>query len=254
MQAKIYKTQLNEILPLRDLFLQENSFQIRYNACHDRGWTDSYLLLGDNEKIGYGAIKGNASIKDRDTLFEFYILPAARRYVFKAFESLLQASAAEFLESQSNERLLTSLLFVYGQNIRSDVILFDDQGKTDMKKQDVVFRKRTADDPVFEHSHEPVGDYVLAKNRQVVATGGFTLYYNPPFADLYMEVDEAHRRQGYGSFLIQELKKECYRLGRVPAARCHKENRASMKTLLKAGLGICGHMLLANVAPMKVPR
>ena len=65
-----------------------------------------------------------------------------------------------------------------------------------------------------------------------------------PFADLYMEVQEAYRRKGLGSLLIQELKRECYLTGRVPAARCNIENTASKSTLLKAGLKIAGFMLL----------
>jgi GNAT superfamily N-acetyltransferase len=69
-----------------------------------------------------------------------------------------------------------------------------------------------------------------------------------PFADLYIEVNEVYQRKGLGSFFIQELKKECYRNGRVPAARCSIDNAASKATLLKAGLKIAGYMLLGIVA------
>ena len=74
MTFTVTKTSLKEILYLRSLFLQENNFQIRYNACHERGWTDSYVLNYNNEKIGYGSIKGNENVNDRDTIFEFYCL------------------------------------------------------------------------------------------------------------------------------------------------------------------------------------
>jgi len=37
----VQKTELASILPLRALFLQESNFQVRYNACHERGWSDS---------------------------------------------------------------------------------------------------------------------------------------------------------------------------------------------------------------------
>ena len=30
-----------------------------------------------------------------------------------------------------------------------------------------------------------------------------------PYGDLFMEVDEPHRRRGYGGYLIQELKRAC---------------------------------------------
>ena len=64
-----------------------------------------------------------------------------------------------------------------------------------------------------------------------------------------MEVDEPFRRRGYGSYLIQELKRACYEMGRVPAARCDAANAASRATLQKAGLFPCARMLSGVLAP-----
>jgi GNAT superfamily N-acetyltransferase len=225
------------------LFLQENNFQIRYNASHERGWTDSYLIIYNNEKIGYGSIKAG----NRDTVFEFYLIPSFRNLSSFVFLELLKSSKVSFIECQSNDFLLTSLLFQYGQNVNSDVILFEDGFTSDIKIHTAIFRKRNDNDIVFEHTSEPVGDYVLEVNKEVVATGGFLLHYNKPFADLYMEVAKAHRKKGFGSFLIQEVKKQCYLAGRVPAARCNMDNIASRATLIKAGLKIAGFMLLGEV-------
>ena len=244
MSAKAIKTRLEEILPFRNLFLQENNFQIRYNACHERGWTDSYIITYNDAKIGYGSIKGNKNRGDRDTIFEFYLIPSCRNLSSLAFAGLLHSSGASFIECQSNDLLLTSLLYQYGQSINSNVILFEDHIVSSLDIGNIIFRKRRDDDIVFEHKSEPVGDYILELNKEVAATGGFLLHYNMPFADLYMEVLEAYRRKGLGSFLIQELKRECYLTGRVPAARCNIENIASKSTLLKAGLKIAGFMLL----------
>ena len=251
MILDVTKTNLKEILYLRDLFLQENNFQIRYNACHERGWTDSYIVMYNKEKIGYGSIKGNENLGDRDTVFEFYINPSFRRLASAAFSELLHSSKASFIECQSNDLLLTSLLYEYGQNISSNVILFEDSITSEIKVDKILFRKRNETDDVFEHKAEPVGEYVLELNKEVVATGGFLLHYNMPFADLYMEVKEDCRRKGFGSFLIQEVKKQCYLAGRVPAARTSIENVPSKATLLKAGLKIAGFMLLGQVKPNK---
>jgi GNAT superfamily N-acetyltransferase len=251
MILDVTKTNLKEILYLRDLFLQENNFQIRYNACHERGWTDSYIVMYNKEKIGYGSIKGNENLGDRDTVFEFYINPSFRRLASAAFSELLHSSKASFIECQSNDLLLTSLLYEYGQNISSNVILFEDSITSEIKVDKILFRKRNETDDVFEHKAEPVGEYVLELNKEVVATGGFLLHYNMPFADLYMEVKEDCRRKGFGSFLIQEVKKQCYLAGRVPAARTGIENVPSKATLLKAGLKIAGFMLLGQVKPNK---
>jgi GNAT superfamily N-acetyltransferase len=246
----LIKTDAKEIVYLRNLFLQENNFQIRYNACHERGWTDSYLIVYNNEKIGYGSVKGNESINDRDTVFEFYLTPSFRNLSSIAFVELLRCSKAKLVECQSNDFLLTSLLYQYGQNINGNVILFEDSFASNIKIDTAAFRKRNDNDIVFDHTSEPVGDFVLEVNKQVVATGGFLLHYNKPFADLYMEVEKAHRNKGFGSFLIQELKRQCYLAGRVPAARCNIDNIASLATLERAGLKIAGFMLLAQAKPV----
>ena len=246
MTLNITKVSLADILHLRVLFLQESNFQIRYNACHERGWADSYVITYNTEKIGYGSVKGNENLSDRDTVFEFYVIPSFRKLSSAAFLKLMHASKARFIECQSNDLLLTSLLYEYGQNIHSGVILFEENITSNLVSDKVVFRKRNENDVVFEHKAEPMGDYVIEANKEIVATGGFLLHYNMPFADLYMEVKEEHRRKGFGSFLIQELKKQCYLAGRVPAARTGKENLASKATLMKAGLKIAGFMLLAD--------
>ena len=58
-----------------------------------------------------------------------------------------------------------------------------------------------------------------------------------------MEVDERYWRRGYGSLLVQELKRTCYEMGRIPAARCNVTNVASRATLQKAGFLPCGRIL-----------
>lgn len=243
MKLEASRTELKEIQPFRSLFLQENNFQIRYNACHERNWSDSYLLTIDNRKIGYGSIKGKEKLADRDAIFEFYVITPVRKMLSLLFSELMTASRATFIECQSNDPHLSSMLFEFSRNINSDVILFEDQVMTEYSMPSVIFRHRMEDDIVFEHKVEPAGDYVLEKNREVVATGGFMLHYNIPFADLYMEVREDCWGKGLGSFLLQEIKRECYQSGRVPAARCNIMNRASSATLMKAGFKVTGYML-----------
>jgi RimJ/RimL family protein N-acetyltransferase len=110
-----------------------------------------------------------------------------------------------------------------------------------------VVRPRRSDDQIFEHTREPVGDFVAVSDGGVVATGGFLLHYNPPFADLFMEVRADCFGRGIASFLLQALKRECYLAGRVPAARCDIRNVASRGALTKAGLRVCGFMLKGKV-------
>jgi GNAT superfamily N-acetyltransferase len=241
------KTTLDRIIPLRSLFLQQTNVQIRYNACHERGWSDSYLLWVDDQVAGYGSVKGMEQLVDRDTIFEFFLLPFSRIHATKLFSVLLESSGSVFIECQTNEPLLTSMIYEFAQNIHSDTILFDDQQVSELHLLGILFRERRQEDELFHHNSEPEGSHVLLKENRVLATGGFLLHYNKPFADLYMEVRPDARLQGFGSLLIQELKKACYQAGRVPAARCNLDNIASKSTLLKAGMGIAGYMLVGKM-------
>ena len=248
MNFEIRKCKLEEILHLRSQFLQENDFQIRYNACHERHWSDSYLISLDNQGVGYGSVKGKEELTDRDSIFEFYLHAPLRKNASALFEKLISDSGAKFLECQTNDFFLTSLVFEFSQKIYSDTILFEDYIATGFKISDIEFRKRKDNEVTFPHRFdgEP-GDYVLIRNGIAVATGGFLLHYNIPYADLYMEVNPEFKNQGFGSYMLQEVKKECYLAGRVPAARCNIKNKISRSTLIKAGMKVCGFMLIGDL-------
>ncbi|MBS1528692.1 MAG: GNAT family N-acetyltransferase [Bacteroidetes bacterium] len=247
MSFRVTKVKLDEILPLRALFLQENNFQVRYNACHERGWSDSYLIRSVDTAIGYGSVKGKEDLSQRDAIFEFYLLPAWRSRSSEIFRQLIKTSKATFIECQSNSVLITSMLYEFAMKISSDVMLFEDGPVTTLDLPGALFREWHEGDNVFKHNSEPEGSHVLEVDGEVVATGGFLLHYNKPFADLYMEVREDQRRKGYGSYLIQEVRKVCYEAGRIPAARCNITNKASKATLLKGGLKIAGYMLSGEI-------
>jgi GNAT superfamily N-acetyltransferase len=235
MKIAAQRVELNAILALRALFLEEANHQVRHNSRHERGWSDSYLLVVDGQNVGYGSIMGR-EIKDRDTVFEFFVIPPFRNRASDIFAQLVAAAKPAFIECQSNDHILAAMLFEFAHNISSDTILFEENSITDLAIPGVLVRRRQDSDATFSHSAEPVGEYVVELNGEIVATGGFLLHYNPPFADLYMEVREDCRRRGIGSFLLQEVKRECYLAGRVPAARTSIRNLASRACLSRAGL------------------
>ncbi len=246
MKIAAQKVELDAILPLRALFLEEANRQVRFDAVHERGWSDSYLLTADDRASGYGSIKGR-EIPGRDTVFEFFVVPAFRKHASDFFRQLLAAARPAFIECQSNDPLLAAMLFEFARNISADTVLFEEHSVTNLVVPGVLVRRRKDSDAIFPHSVEPVGEYVAEVNGEVVATGGFMLHYNPPFADLYMEVREDCRRRGIGSFLLQEVKRECYLAGRVPAARTSIRNLASRACLSRAGFDVCGFMLTGEV-------
>jgi GNAT superfamily N-acetyltransferase len=240
-EMSIARCRRSQIGPLRALFLQELNAQCRYDAAHWRKGTTEFLIRHDGRAVGYGSVKDLH--ESRGTVFEFYLVPAMRDRALAVLRELTTVSNAEAAECQTNDLFYASLVRQLSADVTSDTILFGVGQTNELTSADGLFRPRRKKDRIFEHHVEPVGDFVVDVGGEVVGTGGFLLHYNPPFADIYMEVREEARRRGYGSFLIQGLIAECYLTGRVPAARTSTDNIASQRTLARGGLRECGRML-----------
>jgi GNAT superfamily N-acetyltransferase len=242
MQLQITKTTSADIKEFRKLFLHENNFQFVFDKCHYYGWADAYTFMANGTTIGYGSVWGTDKREDRDTIFEFYVLPPYRKYNSSIFHQFIIASAPKLIECQSNDPLLTAMLYEFAKNIFAEAILFEEHVETSLHIPSVQFSRKPEDEnPVH------FDGYYLMQNGEIVANGGFLINYNFPYADIYMDVKENCRQQGLGSLIVQELKKEIYRMGRVPAARCGINNNASKATLIKAGLQPCGFRLKGEI-------
>lgn len=238
MKISIAKAPLQQISDLRVLFLKENNFQFVYNKCHG-GWADTYQFMIDGERAGYGALWGATKREDRDSIFEFYVLPRFRNLASQIFAEFKVASGALLVECQSNDLLLSTMLYENSNAVAAEAILFEDHYQTRLNVPGATFHQNARPDS----SPQDISGYELVYADEIVASGGFMLNYNMPYADIYMSVTEGHRQMGFGSLLIQELKKEIYAMGRVPSARCSINNPASKATLLKAGFSVCGFLL-----------
>jgi RimJ/RimL family protein N-acetyltransferase len=243
MEIKATRVELEEIQTFRISFLHENNFQFIYNKCHDYGWADNYLFVIDGIGVGYGAVWGQSKREDRDAIFEFYLIKPFRKFSNLIFREFCFASGAAFIECQSNDLLLSSMLYEYSQNINAEAILFEDHFQTNFDFPGVIFKKK----PVEDNSGNDRGGYALEQDGEEIATGGFMLNYNIPYADIYYEVNENFRQKGYGSLIVQKLKKTIYLEGRIPAARCNIRNRASKANLLNAGFKVCGYILKGDI-------
>lgn len=244
MELQVTKTELKEISALRTIFLHEGNFQFTYDKCHLYGWADTYVFRVDGNNAGYGSVWGKDKREDRDSIFEFYIVEPYRKLSEIFFTKFQAVSGASYIECQSNDILLPSFLYERSQNINAEAILFEDHVQTQLVLPAVVLEKIPQDESISNYDHA----CVLKQHDEIVATGGLMLNYNIPYADIYYDVKEQHRRKGLGSFVVQELKKEAYRIGRVPGARCNIKNNASKSTLLKAGFRICGWRLCGRIS------
>jgi Acetyltransferase (GNAT) family len=239
MIFNVLKTTLEEIQPLRKLFLSESSFQFIYDKCHGAGWADTYVFTSGKEIVGYGSVWGKDQREDRNTIFEFYLLLSFRKFAHIIFPNFITTSGALFIGCQSNDLLLASMLFEHAKKIHAEAILFEHDFQAEFYIPGILFKENIDADGNSE--------YILEQNGNAVASGGYVWNYNFPYIDMYYEVKEAYRQKGFGSLIIQELKKEAFRLKRIPSARCNINNIASKRALLKAGMSVCGHILIGEL-------
>lgn len=249
MPAAARRVEGPAIAPWRARFLAELDAQFRYDANHRRGWADAYLVSLDGVDVGYGAIKGWDAIEARDSLFEFFVDPAARPHAVPLARAVLAAAGADRLQCQTNDAAFHGVFRQLATEIEVESILFADDHRTELGVPGAIARPWREDDgEIFTHTAEPVGDMVVECDGQIVATGGALTHYNPPYADLHMEVRPDARRRGFGSLVLQAVKQACYDKGLVPAARTGVANLASQATLRRAGLRECGLVLAGRVA------
>ncbi|HEY3284286.1 MAG TPA: GNAT family N-acetyltransferase [Armatimonadota bacterium] len=235
-----------QVAPFRELYRHEMGCQIVSDSYLRRGFSDAYLLSDGSNVAGYGLVTCR---DDPGMLHEYHVFPAYRSESLPLFRQLLEVSRASRVRAQTNDRDLLLRLLDCCTKTHAEAVLFEDAYTTRLELGAGLLRRTTEDDrkTIFEHRSEPVGEWMVEQDGVAVATGGALHHYNPPYADLYMEVEESHRRQGLGSYLIQELKKMCYEGGKVPAARCDAGNTASRRTLQKAGMLPCARILVGEV-------
>jgi GNAT superfamily N-acetyltransferase len=238
---------IRRIEAMRDAYRREMNCQIVHDSYHERGFTDSYELIAGGRVVGYGSVAGRSD--HRDVIKELFVLPDWRTLALPFLRSLIATSGATVIEAQTNDPLLSVLFWDVAGDVSSDTILFSDAFTTTLTSRAMLRRLTKADRArVFAHTREPIGDWGLEQDGEIVATGGLTYHYNEPYADIYMEVAETQRRRGLGSFLVQELKRIARDGNSTPAARCNTDNVPSRLTLQRAGMLPCGRILRGQIA------
>src|SRR5262249_27080760 len=122
---------------------------------------------------GYGFVMGDRG-QPKDRIREFYVLPAHRASALRLFRQLIAVSQAKTVEAQTNDVLLTLMLFDCTSQITSETILFRDAQTTGLSFAGANFREVTEADKehIFPHQVEPVGEFLIEQSGVIVATGG----------------------------------------------------------------------------------
>ena len=240
-----------EILPMRELYRDEMNCQITHDSlCARDGWVHPYLLTLDGVPAGYVLLAIGGPWTDKPTAVEYYVFEKYLTRAFDLFEQFISTSGAQYIEIQSNATLLTNVLHAWSPDAVSEKIVFHDRFTTSLPSNGAVLKRVTSLEETmqFVERRQGCADWQLEVDGIPVATGGICFHYNRPYGDIYMGVNGTYRRRGYGSYLVQELKRICYEeLNTKPCARCSPANVKSRKTLQKAGFVPCAHILTGSI-------
>ena len=224
--------------------------QLVKDSIHTRpGWSMTYTLGVDETLAGFGTVAIAGPWAGKPTILEFYVLPEYRARAFDLFEAFVEASGARLMDIQSNDLLLAVMLHTFARDIVSEAVVFRDGFTTALRADGAVVQALTSDDEVRASIAARQGgpEFLLHVAGRPAGKGGILFHYNRPYGDVYMEIDEPFRGRGFGGYLVQELKRQAYEIGSIPAARCSPTNIASRKTLQKAGFIPYAHILTGTI-------
>jgi GNAT superfamily N-acetyltransferase len=240
---------LKELAVMREAYRVEQNCQIVHDSLHSRrGWTREFAIAEGDRVVAYTSLAVDGPWRGKPTLYEVFVVPDRRSRAFAFFEAFLEAAKPAGFEVQSSDLLLTALTVTFAREIATEKVVFRDDSTTAHALPGATLRCLT---PASEIRHAIAeraggGEWALEVDGTAVGKGGIFFHYNPPYGDIYMEIDEPHRRCGYGGFLVQELKRLCRELGQVPGARCDPTNAASRRTLQRAGFVPYAHILIGS--------
>lgn len=238
MRFAIEQCSHRDVLPFRIRQQREMNCQIVHDSIHHRpGWAKTYRFELEGIALGFGSVAVAGPWENQPTVYDFYVQPSYRNSAFGIFETFINAIGVRFFEVQSSNTILSSMLHTYVQNIQTEKIVFQDQLCTNFILPNARLHCNLPIEAIQKSIESRKGgpELELIVESNTVGTGGILFHYNRPYCDIYMEIKENFRRQGFGAFLVQELKRMAYNLGCIPCARCNPNNTASYKTLGKAG-------------------
>lgn len=230
------------VRPLREAFREAAGCQVVPYSMFERGHCNPYLLHVDGQLAGYVGVRTRYY---PGHLQEFHVFPTYEDRLDELLEAAITESGATHLYIQTNLPPLNRIAFHFANTFTVENILFSD-GATPGPSLPDATGLVAVQNP--EPNHPDSRDFALERDGEILVKGGYLCHYNAPYADVHMEVMEAHRGQGLGSAFVAGVRRMAHLAGKIPAARTSPDNVASRRTLLRAGFQICGHVLLGEIA------
>ncbi|NIK71375.1 GNAT superfamily N-acetyltransferase [Paenibacillus sp. BK720] len=204
-----------------------------------------YRIQDGQEDIGYYALHNG------ELMTQFYIRRSSLRKAQALFIEALERHAVKNLFVPTCDELFVSLAIDRDYKIHKQAYFFQDSGVeiSVSTESDAVFRPAGPQDlPVIQ---QVCGDF-LNNYEQWLHDGGLFVYYKDQdllgigvmeqskllegFGSIGMFTNEAHRKRGYGTALIVQMRNWCKARGITAICGCWYYNEASKRTLERAGM------------------
>jgi GNAT superfamily N-acetyltransferase len=263
--VEIVAAEREEVQRLRELFQREVNDIFLTERGFWWGWYEAHLIRCQGRAIGYGLVEVETDYRQ---LMEFYLLPVYRPDARAVQEQVLRQLSVTHMQTDTRREFQTLLFYDFCEQITAHDLFFRDRFSTHCEFPGLTFRRAANGDSaaLFPVLHGPGGApfemeseeelrewissglrWLLLDGAAVVGVGALFEDFNRPFAEVGMMVSPPFRRRGYGTFILQELKKECYRIGLTPASRCAWDNEASRRSHDRSGFLLSGRQLLGVV-------
>ncbi len=200
-----------------------------------------------NVQIGYVILTAD------NELVELYIQDYQLTQKEAIFSEVVKQLDIKSVYCKSFDQVLLSCCHKFSGSSKLVGYLFQDYSSQDNISLDKTINVRlaTMDDIPFLNSFEnellDEGEtidayvennsvYMLMKGEELIGCGYlFNIIPGRKHHDVGMWVNQAFRRQGYGTQIISYLMKYCFDNGFIPTAGCEESNMASRRTLEKCG-------------------
>lgn len=218
------------------------------------GKSECYEIMYDEKIVGH------FFVSSRKTLVQFQVSKENYAYASEIFEYVIKSDIVENAAVSTKEPEFLSLCLDYQNSIVTDSYLFTDNKKIKYelggfknlsfrlaKIVDIETIKNKCDaafDGYYEDLIENDQIFVLYNDSSLLGIGEFRIMKsNGKFGDIGMVIAEEYRRRGVGTYIITQLKEQCYNNKLKPMAACDITNIASKKTLEKSGF-ISNHRII----------
>lgn len=214
------------------------------------------VVIGNSTcyEISYNKkIVGHFFVDSHKTLVEFYIFKDYYIYSQEIFKYIIESDMVENAAVSTRQSEFLSLCLDFQKSLYVSAYLFTDADNKKhelyhcenlsfrlAKKGDIKVINNKCESRPQEYYEELIRNeqlFVLYEGDILLGIGEFRINrtHSGQYADIGMVVAEEHRRKGFGTYIIIQLKEHCYRKKLKPMASCDRYNVASKNTLLKAG-------------------